>query len=104
MIIDRGEVDLRRRSDLAQRSAGETVARKQLLGGAEDPLLGREKRDAQVVVPQPEARRARVPMLSGIPAPIKRLFEILRRRDRGGQSRKLTTARSGLGRKGLKNA
>ena len=44
VIVDRGEIDVRRRGDLAQRRAGESVPREQRLGGAEDAFLGREVR------------------------------------------------------------
>src|SRR5208282_6028980 len=41
VIVDRGEVDARRRRDLAQRRRLKAVLHEQLFGGVENPALGR---------------------------------------------------------------
>ncbi|MNT61081.1 hypothetical protein D3C72_1986990 [compost metagenome] len=42
VVVHRSDVDVGLAGDLAQRGAGKAVLGEQLLGGAEDPVLGRE--------------------------------------------------------------
>jgi hypothetical protein len=42
VVVDRRDVDVGLAGDLAQRGTGEAVLGEQLLGRAEDPVLGRE--------------------------------------------------------------